>query len=197
MSAPTIDNVVKLLKKFDPNSLEALRLEYPEEADRLRVGIVMGPKASTNLRLAASAKGLNSAVKTCNSVLPQIRKKLKRANSIRLISELMTILAGASVFTVLATSFPNFVRYTIATVALAGSLLALIATYMGGTFHPTGGSLADAFADLVECQVEAKGILQELKVLSSEDSTDSSADETIRAGNDLCGRILRTINFAV
>jgi hypothetical protein len=200
MKEERIDSIVRLLQNFEPTALAELRQGYPDEPSLFRDRIVMGSEPTSQsglkVRTAVCAKGLSSAMRVCNRLLPIIRKKLRRANYLRFISEIITVIAGASVFTVLATNFPGFVRYVVAILALAGSLLAMAATYFGGTFHPAGGSLADNYTELVDCQVEAKQLLGELQMSSSNGVTDAAAEELIRNGNSVCARILKVASFA-
>jgi len=139
---------------------------------------------------------LTSGVKICEQSIPEIRRRLKRANALRFASEVLTVLAGASIFTVLAMDFGNIVRYIVAFFALLGSLVALAASFVGGTFHSSGGSLFDYYKELIDCQIDAKRILQELEIWKRSDLTDPSIDAAIKQSNEICSRILKTANLA-
>jgi len=198
---PRINEVVWLLEKFDPDALETLKSQYPEDSDLLTSGIRLGGKSAssesgTRVRSAAALKGLTRGISVCEQTIPEIRRRLKRAGSLRFASEVVTVVAGASIFTVLATNFQNAVRYAVASLALFGSLLALTATYFGGTLHSSGSGLLDYYKELIDCQIDAKQILQELEVWRRSDLTDSSIESAIRESNEICSRIMKASSLA-
>jgi hypothetical protein len=199
-SLPAINEIVWLLERFNPAALEQLREQYPEETSVLTKGLILGSKpvsaTGMKVRISACLTGLKSGINVCEEMLPRTRQKLRRANSLRFASEIITVVAGASIFTVLATNFEHQIRYVVAGLALLGSLLALAATYVGGTFHPAAGNLFDYYKELIDCQVDAKRIQQELEFWKHSDLKDSSIEDAVNSGNDICARIIKAANLA-
>ena len=195
---PPIDEIVGLLEKHDPAILEQLRQQYPNQRDVLTIGKTLGSsKKDDNLRfkITACLTGLTSGIKVCEKVVPQARQKLKRANFLRFAGEIVTVIAGASIFTVLAANFPDVVRYVVAVLALVGAFLALAAQFTGGTFHPAAGNLFDYYKEVIDCQIEARRIHQELEFWSQANLKDFNAADLIKDGNVICARIIKAANY--
>jgi hypothetical protein len=187
---PPIDEIVGLINRHSPNSIEVLREEFPEQADELfREGITAGEsEKQLGARKKACLTGLKVAIAVCENNIPLVKKKLKRANTLRLTSDIVTAISGASVVTVLASDFKKTVEYIVAVIAFVGTILSLITSYLTGVINPSAGNLYDFYKQLIECQVDAREIYNELKILE-EPLADTNTTELITKGNALCKKV--------
>jgi hypothetical protein len=123
-----IDELVGLLDSRSPQSLKTLQSRYPQHLDLLRPGIVAGDVSQDmQVRIEVCTAGLTAAVQACKEAIDQIRKRLRVAHSLQMYGQLSTLIAGASIFGVLAINVPTFARYSAAVVALVGSVFTYVA----------------------------------------------------------------------
>jgi hypothetical protein len=119
-----VDELVGLLDRWDPKSLHNLQERYSEYAALLRPGVLAGETSNDlEVRIEVCASGLSAAVDACRECLTRRADRLKRSYSMQVLGQTLTLLAGASIFAVLAIDAPKFAKYSAAIIALAGSVL--------------------------------------------------------------------------
>jgi hypothetical protein len=165
MSPPPIDELVGLLNRNAPNILKQLRTEFPQSNKLLEPGNIMGEAADeTGVRLSVALAGLTTATELCKEGIRRIRKRLRAADRTQFCGQLVTIVAGASIFGVLEVDVPKGAKYLAASLALLGSVLTFVAQYLVRGFGGKGINLYDTYSELVDAQIESDGILAELEV---------------------------------
>jgi hypothetical protein len=191
MRLPPVDELVGLLNKNAPNALEQLRLRYPAEERLMHVGIVAGDVAADmNVRIDIALAGLNTARDVCRSCILTVRNKLRFADKTQFAGQITTIVAGASIFGVLATTVPDFARYSAAVLALVGSVLTFISQHTLKGFGGKDSNIYDSYSALVDCLIEADSLLRELEIRKQTGEADKTT-ELVGQANALSGKITR------
>jgi hypothetical protein len=187
---PAIDEIVTLLAKWDPASLDALRQRFPRDRDILREGIVAGnaePTDDKEMRLEAAAAALRAASATYAKLLLILARRLKNARRLAFLGECLTLVAGASIMVNAATSFPVFVKILCGVLALAASLLGLIAQKRLSPDENNESALQTLFKKLVEAGVLAEGLTVEISIAAPKE--DAAFANFMGQVNAACRRI--------
>ena len=107
-----IDELVGLLSKWAPSSLDELRRKYPEQEELLQPGFICGDTpAEMAVRIEVCLLGLSAAAEKSRATVEALKKKLAIANKVQFGGQLVTMIGGASIFTVMAVDVPNLARY--------------------------------------------------------------------------------------
>lgn len=196
--APRINSIIELLDVSDPALLEGLRRRYPDHADLLQRGMVMGATAATavdHLYCDLSREGLSAAETQLTALLRLLPRRLARAKTLRLIAAVVTSLASAGVLSAVFSDAPFAARVAsaVAFVAAVGNLLA---QYVETPLAGGKGTLADSLDELVGIEAQ----LRELKVRLVEADHHAPGEERCReiaqTVNDLAARIRHRQLFA-
>lgn len=187
---PPIDEIIGLIHKHSPEALDDLRMEFPDQASELfKLGITAGGSAAElAARRMACLTGLRVAIAVCESVIPNVKRKLKNANRLRLVSDVTTAIAGASVVTVLVSDFKKPVEYAVGAVAFCGTVLGLVTSYATGVIRPGDGSLYDYYKRLVEYLADARQLTIEINLLEAP-FAETNISDLITRGNVLCREV--------
>lgn len=198
MERSNINEIVGLLGVYSPEKLDTLRLTYPEFSNLLKPGTVCGDgneiDGLSRFLTEVAADGMRQGIELCDQVLPLLNRKLVLAGKLRFTSQLVTVLAGASIFTLLAQSngYAKAAKYISAGLVLIGTILPLVAQYVeAGWFHG-GDSLRQLYDELVECKVEACHILPHLE-FCLRSNLSQAATEQVSKANGLSLRIRKGI----
>ncbi len=108
----------------------------------------------------------------------------------QLAGQLITLLAGASIFGVVETTQELLAKYCVAILALAGSALTFLAQHSMRGFGGQDNNLFNSYSRLVDCQIEADGVAAELAIRKQTGELDHLADLIARA-NTLAADIMR------
>ena len=164
-TSPPINEIVGLLNDHSKVTLDTLRRKYPEYEDTLlKPGIIGGrTDKQTRLRAEVAVAGLKVAIPLCEREISNVRLKLNKESKLQFISQMASLVGGASIFGLLALDCPRPAKYAAAVLTLAGAILSLTAQYIGRSLNATANRLFEIYNALVECELEAKRIQQHIK----------------------------------
>ncbi len=185
---PPIDEIVGLLATRSPEVLERLRRAYPEHADILEPGFLLGEAAADlRLRVEAACAGGKIALELGEENIHTVRRRLARAKTITSGGQILTAIGGASVITTLSTAYHQ-VTYLGGFIALAGSILPFAAQYLSTGLQAE--NLFDTYSALVECNLEAAEVQQILEIwLRKEPKENDDPSQVVARANALAKKI--------
>ncbi|MBV9924561.1 MAG: hypothetical protein JOZ96_05915 [Acidobacteria bacterium] len=193
--APRINEIINLLSKNSPATLEQLRRAYPdaESAKILRAGEMAGGRTDkqTRLRAEAAVAGLDVAVRRCEQLIPAIKGRMRGGNRLQFAGQLLTVVGGASIFGLLALDYPRGAKYTAAILTLLGAVSSLYAEHIGRALHTAAGSLFDLYRKLVECHLRARQLMSELKPWVESNFSGPSKEHLVAQANEVCYEIIK------
>jgi hypothetical protein len=192
-----VDELVGLLEKWSPSSLEAIRQKYPHQDYLLKPGRILGDgTADTQIRIEICISALGAAAAACRKTIESVQKKLKFADRSQFIGQLFTVVGGASIFGVLALDVPPFTRYAAAIVGLAGAVLTLIAQHALRSPGAKDQSLLDIYSELIDCRATSEGALRELEI-ARRLGAEKDVSELITKANALAERVTKLTDLVV
>lgn len=183
---PAIDEIVGFLDAFDPDSLRALRREFPSQSEILKPGIIGGKSEEVlQVRLAVALKGLQEIERASGTGIHVLKNRLSRANVLELIGDIVSLLGSSTaVITALNNMFAIVVGAS--AMALTGSLAKLIATFLRRTVQGGRDGLVKHYQTLLKAVPQARQLLAEFEtVLQSAELRPSMKEISplIRAAN--------------
>ncbi len=191
---PPVNEIVNLLSRFAPATLEELRRDYPAQQELLRIGITAGARKEDpelRVRTAVAIKGLGEAVKICERELPRIQGKLEVSRKWILYGHIFAVVGGASIFgTISQTSLIG--SYVAATITLLGSLASTYGQYLSEAVLGRSGKITDNYRVLVEALAQARQTLSTLRELVKAEIASKYVAELVRDANVLSLKIMTT-----
>src|SRR6266436_2948950 len=126
-----INELVGLIAKARPGLLGELKEKYPNKAEYLEPGRIAGPtEDEIDLEIDVALGGLTAALEKTAVALPKVASRIRKASQWQFFSQILTTLAGAAIFGVVASKLPDFAQYSVAFLRLGGSLVAAYSTYL-------------------------------------------------------------------
>ncbi|MDX6383281.1 MAG: hypothetical protein QOK48_854 [Blastocatellia bacterium] len=198
MDAAQVNELVGLLDKYSPETLTALRRKHPQFSELLKPGKLCGDsdgQHSLQTFLAEVAlDGMKEGIKLCDSALPVLKKRLLIASKVKFTAQIIAVIGGASIFTLLAQSqeYAVYAKFISAGLVLVGTVLPLVAQYVEGGLFQGGEAIKQLYEDLVECKLEATQILPQIEYCLKSKLTEPIAEQVSKA-NGLSVRIRKGI----
>ncbi len=168
--AVQINGIIGLLSKFSPSVIESLQTNHPEFKDLLKTGTTMKigePRVEQDnvsyqkFLAQVSIEGMKESLKLCDQVIPKIKSKLLFSGKLKFFAQIITVVAGASIFTLLTQSenYAQIAKYVSAGLVLVATLLPLSAKYIEGGFAEGTDNLSKSYEELVDFRLQAAQIL--------------------------------------
>ncbi len=196
-----INEVIGFLEQSDPAALEALRKEHPEYESILQQGITLGNENhlfadpnEASVRSFASKRGLETALKKCDELLPVLKLKLKRLGNIQLGSQMVIGISGASLLSQLVNTVPSITIIS-GLLAIIGSTLTLIVQHRSGTLLNNSQSIFSFYDKLVDNKFEAEQQLMEIDLALSayKNNSPERLVAVVNKSNQICLEIRKII----
>lgn len=204
-----IDEMVTTLAKWDRPALEGLRQSFPTDGELLQEGIFAGPSPAVEggtpkkdspetesriaedptrpARLATARAALQAASASYRTLVVRLGARLRSARSLATWGQGLTVIAGASIMANAATAFPIPVKVLCGILALAASLLGLVAQRRLRPDDSEEASLQSLFKKLTEAGVLAESLA--LEAGAHEQSPPEAFETFIGQVNSACRRI--------
>jgi len=191
-----INEAVFLLSQLSPSQLESLKLQYPELADELRVGISGGgesaesPQKDPHLAEKASIMiaALDEAWRRAEGAMTSVSRNIKKARQHRLVSQALVLIGSSSLLGTLALdNKPAAVISAVLT--LLAALGNLLAEYQERLLNPQSGSIYEAFQKLGDGAYKARVLSRELQLALKYDGHEAELKDLITQANELCEQL--------
>ena len=142
----------------------------------------------TELRLKIVMSSLEIIVSRCDIFIPNLKARLKRLNTIQLISQLVIAFSGASLLIKMSTELSMSFNYLIGGLTLIGSLLTIFIQGKSTSINPNSKSLFNIYEDLVNLHLNAEQKLSEFNIHKSLPNglSNKKLSVLIESSNDLC-----------
>lgn len=166
---PQIDEAIGLLYRHSPAILEQFTRTHPDYKDLFTPGITAGAKEAKGIdelriRAEAALASANQAKAVCAALIPKFQERIRKSSQLELSAQILSVVSGASIVAALRADFPVFMKYSLATVNLISSAIALFSKYFGGSAHNGRHTAIDDYRELVECRIDAEQIAGELEL---------------------------------
>jgi hypothetical protein len=189
LAAPRVNGLVGLLADHRPEALDALRVRYPEQAQVLRPGTMMGSSTVDSLLLVELAlEGLRVVQARAEPNLRRLRSRLARAKNLRLAGNVVATLTGAGLIAALVADADLLAKIA-AVVNFAVSLFALGAAHLETPVYGGPGSLLQSYETLVNAAARAEQLSAELEACLRVKARPAQALELVRRANELAGEL--------
>jgi len=188
---PRINEIVNFLVKNDKAQLDALKHKYPQYTQFLESGIILDDTGDIKedelkFRLIVSEQGLNSLFIKGKRLLSALRNKIKRLDTVQLVSQIIVVISGATILSTLAANFDNSIilNYLPPSLVLIGALLTLYIKSRSESFLFNNENLYELYSKLISLNIEAKLLLTELEIVKKYFTIDN-AKQNIEKANGL------------
>ena len=193
-----INNIVDFLERKDKNSLEDLISRFPQFRKELK-GITLNTESpgldELRFRVEVSRSGLQSIYTQSEKAFITLKTRLKKLNSIQLLSQVIIIISGATILSTIQQNLGdqyNVFKFVAPSLVLVGSILTLIAKNKSESFLTGNENLYEITSKLISYKSEAKNLLRELEILTSYFSSER-ASIIIEKANKLASEMDITI----
>lgn len=199
MNHAPINEIVSLLEQFLPDKLSLLKKQFPEYADLLKSGQVLGDGNEKLLavKISVCVAGLNLIIEKCKEIMPRLKRKIHRISRLQLASQIVVITSGATIISTLQSQGYNWVKYFSAILVLIGSILGIYVQHISTSVY-NDSSLFNVYSSLNENYLKAEQQLIDIGILSQATPLDeiSKAEITtiIQAANATCVQIRKIIS---
>lgn len=195
--APQVYAALRILAESSPERLQALRMRYPQEGDRI-TGVytlkgVVEP-ASTGLSRNATYDiclgALDEIVMRCHNVITKITQRKRSARRARLIATVVTLISESTLIGVILGSSSKVFPVSVAGLALIGSVSTSIAAYIESNVSGSGNS--DARSKLAATEAQAESLRRSLRTLETrvnDPSVQRVLDDLLEQTNQLASDI--------
>ncbi len=196
MVIPRVDECVSLLAQVDLEQLQAFRKSHPRQAELLAEGEIAGGENDSNATLAhdavayrvmttVAAASIKAARKECQKWLPRLRARLRKAERLSAVSQGLTVVAGASIFTSMAVTFPNGVKVACGLMALGSSICSVWSASLLKPLGQDGTGVFDVYKRLAE--VNGRVSVLDLQLIAWTGVPEATAPVDVIAGaNETC-----------
>ncbi len=192
-----VNEAVFFLDQFAPESLQALRSQYPELQEELQPGIMAGdaedPDQEKSKRILL-AKGrvmvvaLEKAICMCDDALSAAVRKMKNARKARLGGQIVTVLGSSGVLGALSATQTTLASVS-GVLALLGSLATVAAEYSEQIANPEAGKLNSTYLEIGEARLRATILKQTLEIYLAESFADTALEKAVADANSLCEHV--------
>ena len=188
MNAPITESV-SLLARLEPGLLQRLRAENPQEHVLLAEGEEAGPGEEKTLKRGrikteVAIASVSAALKEYRRWFPLLRRRLALAQRASFVAQVLTLIAGASIFTSFAVEFPKVIKGICGVLALGGSIASLWSGHLLKPLGKDGSDLFDVYKRLAEAGARADILDRQLAGWSRSDG--AAPEEVIASANETC-----------
>lgn len=189
---PPTNEIVDFLRLYDKSKVTELESSFPEYQKLFKEGMMMGENRvetvneELKVRAEITKKGLQLILKKSEELLPKVKSKIKKLNSIQFISQVVVAISGASILLSLEKKF-NFITPLVGVLTLVASLLTLFIQHKSGTIAFGDNSLSQLFNELTDYKLKAERFLEELIIAERLDYSSSieKVSQIINESNDI------------
>lgn len=189
INQPSIDEIISLLEKFEPETINRIRLENPEFKETLRLGIECGEDESSDLeksneelklRAAVASSGLKSLLTLCAEKKGILVKRLQYSKNVAFTSKALATICSASLLTMIARK--NYeVSIVLGVINIVISLVNIFHEHINSGFL-SQKKFDDIFLKMIDSCSRAEVLVQELNFfLSSPFSFEGTANNVNNA----------------
>jgi hypothetical protein len=159
-----VNALVDALNRYQPDQLDKLRQQYPEQSELLAQGQLMGEVNPEPILVAKLAIMTLKAIKTpARNILNRLRKRLKRARKIRLIGNIVTAISSAGLISAVLVDSKG-AAIASALINLVSSISLLISQHLESSSFGNQNGLHELFDQLVETVVDMEDLESKLTV---------------------------------
>jgi len=187
-----IDEIVGLLQKVSPTTLDGLRNEYPAHTRLFKVGQTLGGGIPTVVLLNATSKSFERIVPWGESAIVSCASRLSAARRLELGGSLVAMV-GSGACAIFATTLGGDLKTTLtAVIAVLGNICVAASQYYSGTLLGGESSLEAIYMVLLRSMPELRFIQSEVNELLQRD-IESIGDQEIRVvierAQELCKQV--------
>jgi hypothetical protein len=194
---PGIDEMVALLEKKSPTTIETIRRENSTYVKILKLGGTLGSSDDDNelvVRGKVCVAAAEVAIVICNENISKIREKLQGTRNLQLWGQIITTVSGAGVLTSLAAKYVA-ISYVCGVLSLLGALVPLIVDYFKKTIDQTK-PLYDQFNSFVNMKIEVEKNKREMNFFLDNHFNKDKISQIINDTNSLCEKINKEAYFS-
>lgn len=166
MTNAKINGLVKYLFKYDAKEIEILKTEFSDYTAFLEEeGIAMpasANEAENRFKMRVAKEVLSDLTVKADEIIPKLKTKLKVLNQIQLASQIIVIVSGASVFSLLRVDYP-WIKLVAPSLILVSSILTIVVKNRSESMVNDDKSIYKLVSDLITYRSEAKFVLPEIK----------------------------------
>jgi hypothetical protein len=159
-----VDALVNALNRYQPEQLDKLRQQYPEQSELLALGQLMGEVNPDTILVAKLAIMTLKAIKPpARSILNLLRRRLKQARKIRLMGNIVTAISSAGLISAVLVDSKGAALAS-ALINLVSSVSQLISQHLESSSFGNQKGLQELFEQLVETVVDIEELESKLAV---------------------------------
>jgi hypothetical protein len=154
MDDTSMDEIVGLLSKISPKTLEDLTRQYPTHWKLFRPGKILGKGIPAQILLTATGQSLKQILPWADGAIERTRGKLQVARFLELIGSCIALVGSGTA--VIFASMPGAQARTVVAAALAvsGNLCVAGANYFRGSLLGGKHTLIEAYSTLMRTRPE-------------------------------------------
>ena len=159
-----VDALVNALNRYQPEQLDKLRQQYPEQSELLALGQLMGEVNPDTILVAKLAIMTLKAIKTpARSILNLLRRRLKQARKIRLMGNIVSAISSAGLISAVLVDSKGAALAS-ALINLGSSVSQLISQHLESSSFGNQKGIQELFDQLVETVVDIEELESKLAV---------------------------------
>jgi hypothetical protein len=159
-----VDALVNALNRYQPEQLDKLRQQYPEQSELLALGQLMGEVNPDTILVAKLAIMTLKAIKPpARSILNLLRRRLKQARKIRLMGNIVTAISSAGLISAVLVDSKGAALAS-ALINLVSSVSQLISQHLESSSFGNQKGIQELFDQLVETVVDIEELESKLAV---------------------------------
>ena len=159
-----VDALVNALNRYQPEQLDKLRQQYPEQSELLALGQLMGEVTPDTILVAKLAIMTLKAIKTpARSILNLLRRRLKQARKIRLMGNIVSAISSAGLISAVLVDSKGAALAS-ALINLVSSVSQLISQHLESSSFGNQKGIQELFDQLVETVVDIEELESKLAV---------------------------------
>ena len=159
-----VDALVNALNRYQPEQLDKLRQQYPEQSELLALGQLMGEVTPDTILVAKLAIMTLKAIKTpARSILNLLRRRLKQARKIRLMGNIVSAIRSAGLISAVLVDSKGAALAS-ALINLVSSVSQLISQHLESSSFGNQKGIQELFDQLVETVVDIEELESKLAV---------------------------------
>jgi len=173
-----VNEIVSLLEDFSPIELEKLRQNFPKQRSILSSGQILGEtnKDELKLKMELSLSGLKVILQQCKEKIPKLKSRLKKISRLQFISQLVVLISGATIISILQRGELKWLTYLSSTLVLIGSIINLYTQNISNSAY-NEKSMMNIYETLTDHFIEAEQLQKDLEFYNSLESLQGKEDE--------------------
>lgn len=181
-----VNEIVSLLEDYLPNELVKLRQNFPNQRSILSSGQILGETNTDELKLKMelSLSGLKAILQQCKEKIPKIKSRLKNISRLQFVSQLMVLISGATIISILQEGELLWVKYVSSILVLIGSIVNLYTQHISNSAY-NEKSMINIYESLTEHYIEAEQLQKDLEFYNRLESLEDKEDEVVEIINSV------------